>query len=94
MKRSNRNIAITALTALCLNVSFLNSASGQPPPPPAGAAYNKGNNISAKAPDATLAGEGIWLLLTLAFSYGIFKYIRIGENKPDEPYPGGLKIEN
>ena len=76
-----------------MNVSFLNSASGQPPPPPAGAS-NKVNSISAKSPDAAPAGEGIWILMTLAFSYGIFKYIRKEENKPDEMYPEGLKIDD
>jgi len=93
MKLSNRKIALTALAALCLNMSFLNSASGQPPPPPAGAA-NKGHSISAKATDAAPAGEGIWILLTLAFSYGLFKFIRKGENKPGESYPDGLKTDN
>ena len=73
-------------------MSFLNSASGQPPPPPAGAT-NKGHSISDKAPDSAPVGEGIWLLLTLAFSYGIFKYIRKEENKPDEMYLEVLKID-
>jgi hypothetical protein len=91
MNRSNRNIVLTALAALFLNLSFLNSVTGQPPPPPAGDA-NNGHSISTKASDAAPVGEGIWILMTLALSYGIFMYIRKSEINPDDLQTEDLNI--
>jgi hypothetical protein len=89
MNRLNRNIVLTAIAALFLNLSFLNSASGQPPPV---SGANNGHSASAKAPDAAPTGEGIWILMTLAFSYGIFRYIRKSENNPDNLQTEDLNI--
>jgi len=89
MKRTNTNYFFTAFLALLIILSINGHAFGQPPPPPPGGSAGTGHNLNANQGGAPV-GEGIWILLTLAISYGIHGYLRRKENEGDESLPDKL----
>jgi len=64
-------------------LSFPDVVFSQPPPPPpptSGHGIGKDQPAGGGAP----IGEGIWMLITLAFSYGVYHFIKSREKIPDK----------
>ena len=64
-------------------LSFPDVVFSQPPPPPpptSGHGLGKDQPAGGGAP----IGEGIWMLITLAFSYGVYHFMKSREKIPDK----------
>lgn len=53
-------------------------ALGQPPPPPAGGLPGSGHNLVSN--QGASIGNGVWIMVSLSFSYLIFHMMRKKEN--------------
>jgi hypothetical protein len=82
MIRKNKTFLFTVILSLLFILVFDQVALSQPPPPPPGGATGTGHNLNAN--QGAPLGEGIWILLTLAFSYGLHQFMKRRENKGDE----------
>jgi hypothetical protein len=84
MLKSFRPYLLVVILSLVFTTVFVDHALSQPPPPPPGGPTGtNGHNLTANQGGAPL-GEGIWILLTLAFSYGLHSYMRRREHVGDE----------
>ena len=82
MIRKNKTFLFTVILSLLFILVFNHTAQCQPPPPPPGGATGtSGHNLNAN--QGAPLGEGIWILLTLAFSYGLHQFMKRRENKGD-----------
>jgi hypothetical protein len=79
MKRLFSRLPATAIISILLMIS-VNKATMSQLPPPIHAGNQLGNSNQA---DAAPIGEGIWILIALAASYGLNRYIRKMEVSPD-----------
>jgi hypothetical protein len=66
---------MSAFIALLLTISCYETAQAQPPPPPPGGSPGGGHNLNQNQGGAPV-GDGVWILIALAFSYGLNRYIR------------------
>lgn len=83
MLKSFRPYLLVVILSLVFTTAFVDHALSQPPPPPPGGPTGtNGHNLNAN--QGAPLGEGIWILLTLAFSYGLHSYMRRRENVGDE----------
>ncbi len=69
---------LTVFIIIMLNIVSLS----QPPPPPQGSSGSQFNNSGNEA-DAAPIGEGIWIMIALAASYGVSRYMRKTEKIPE-----------
>ena len=83
MLKSFRPYLLVVILSLVFTTVFVDQALCQPPPPPPGGATGTGGHNLTANQGAPL-GEGIWILLTLAFSYGLHSYMRRRENVGEE----------
>jgi hypothetical protein len=83
MIRKNKTFLFTVILSLLFILVFDQVALSQPPPPPPGGVPGSGGHDLTANQGAPL-GEGIWILLTLAFSYGLHSYMRRREHVGDE----------
>lgn len=84
MLKSFRPYLLVVILSLVFTTVFVDQALCQPPPPPPGGATGTGgHNLNANQGGAPL-GEGIWILITLAFSYGLHSYMKRRENAGTE----------
>lgn len=89
MKQFNSILLLTALLILFLSMAFPHEVFSQPPPPPPpSSGHGLANNQPAGA--GAPVGEGIWILIALAFSYSIYHVIRRREKQGEgnESMPG------
>jgi hypothetical protein len=84
MKQSTRFYFMSAFIALILTISSYETAHGQPPPPPPGGSPGGGHNLNQNQGSGAPVGDGVWILIALAFSYGLNRYIRKKEVVPQE----------
>ena len=83
MLKSFRPYLLVVILSLVFTTVFVDHALSQPPPPPPGGPTGtNGHNLNAN--QGAPLGEGIWILLTLAFSYGLHSYMRRRENLGQE----------
>ena len=82
MLKSFRPYLLLVILSLVFTTVSVNHAYSQPPPPPPGGATGTGHNLNAN--QGAPLGEGIWILLTLAFSYGLHGYMKRRENAGEE----------
>jgi len=78
MLKSFRPYLLVVILSLVFTTVFVDHALSQPPPPPPGGGTGTGHNLNVN--QGAPLGEGIWILLTLAFSYGLHSYMRRREN--------------
>ena len=83
MLKSFRPYLLLVILSLVFTTVSVNHAYSQPPPPPAGGA-NGGHNLNINQGAGAPLGEGIWILLTLAFSYGLHSYMKRREYAGEE----------
>jgi hypothetical protein len=83
MIRKNKTFLFTVILSLLFILVFDQVALSQPPPPPPGGVPGSGGH-DLNANQGAPLGEGIWILLTLAFSYGLHSYMRRREHVGDE----------
>jgi len=83
MLKSFRPYLLVVILSLVFTTVFVDQALCQPPPPPPGGATGTGgHNLNAN--QGAPLGEGIWILITLAFSYGLHSYMKRRENAGTE----------
>lgn len=83
MLKSFRPYLLLVILSLVFTTVSVNHAYSQPPPPPPGGVPGSGgHNLNAN--QGAPLGEGIWILLTLAFSYGLHSYMKRRENAAEE----------
>jgi hypothetical protein len=77
MNPNMQKFLLAALLTLFFIISIRFNAVSQPPPPPADGG-NNGHNFSGNqgAGEGAPVGEGIWIMLSLAFSYGAWWQMR------------------
>jgi len=75
MKKSFNNLPLVAIISLFLMISVNKVTLSQPPAPTQGSSGSQFNNSGNDA-DAAPIGEGIWILIALAASYGVNRYMR------------------
>ena len=75
MKKSYNNLPLVAIISLFLMISVNKVTLSQPPAPPQDSFGSQFNNSGNDA-DAAPIGEGIWILIALAASYGVNRYMR------------------
>ena len=83
MKRSAYSLPLKSIITLLIIISVNKVTLSQPPLPPKTNTGNQINN-SGNGADAAPVGEGIWILIALAASYGVNRYIRKMEESPDK----------
>ena len=84
MIRKNKTFLFTVILSLLFILVFDQVALSQPPPPPPGGVPGSGGHDLTANQGGAPVGEGIWILLTLAFSYGLHSYMRRRENVGEE----------
>ena len=82
MKQSFAGIPAIAIISILLTISVNKVTLSQPPPPPKASSGSQLSNSSNEA-DAAPVGEGIWVLLALAASYGLNRSIRKRDLSPE-----------
>ena len=82
MLKSFRPYLLVVILSLVFTTVFVDHALSQPPPPPPGGGTGTGHNLNVN--QGAPLGEGIWILLTLAFSYGLHSYMRRREKVGEE----------
>jgi hypothetical protein len=82
MKQSFAGIPAIAIISILLTISVNKVTLSQPPPPPKASSGSLLSNSSNEA-DAAPVGEGIWVLLALAASYGLNRSTRKRELSPE-----------
>lgn len=78
MKRSFTGLPVAVIFTMFLMFSVNQVTFSQPPPPPQGNPANQFNSSGNEAAAAPV-GEGIWILIALAASYGVRRYMRKSE---------------
>ena len=82
MLKSIKPYLLVVILSLVFTTVSVNNALSQPPPPPPGGGTGTGHNLNVN--QGAPLGEGIWILLTMAISYGLHTYMRRKENVGDE----------
>lgn len=91
MKSATKKLLVPAVIIIVMAFSVNEGVLGQPPPPPADIVGSGHNSNGNKGANAAPIGDGIWVLITLAISYGLSSYLRKNERK-EETEPEMIEI--
>ena len=80
--RLNYSHPLKSILAVFIIIMLNMVSLSQPPPPPQGSSGSQFNNSGNEA-DAAPIGEGIWIVIALAASYGVNRYMRKTEKIPE-----------
>jgi hypothetical protein len=83
MKSATKKLLVPAVIIIVMAFSMNESVLGQSSPPLADAVSSNHNGNGNKEANAAPIGDGIWVLITLAVSYGLSSYLRKNERKTD-----------
>lgn len=84
MIRTNKTCVYPVILLLLFILVFNHTTMSQPPPPPPGGTPGSGGHNLNENQGGAPVGEGIWILFTLAISYGLHGYMKRRENAGDE----------
>jgi hypothetical protein len=92
MSNSDQNFILTRFLTVLVICLFGFNVFCQPPPPPPNMHGSTGNSAPGSSGGAPI-GSGIWILITLACSYGTYTQIRNNERNTSAPAKTDTKTE-